>query len=82
MLVIGGIIYWAVKSGKKDEVLITLQSNNDNPAPAVDPIKEIQVKKKDSPVENKPAVKYCSECGTPVYSIKSRFCPNCGYKLD
>ena len=49
MLVIEGIIYWAVKSGKKDEVLITLQSNNDNPAPAVDPIKEIQVKKKRQP---------------------------------
>ncbi len=74
LLVIGAIIYWAVKSGRKDQVLITLQSNDNSPAP----IKEIKTEN----AENKPAVKYCSECGTPVYSEKSRFCPSCGYELD
>ena len=81
LLVIGGIIYWAVTSGRKDEVLITLQSNNNNPAPTAAPIKEIKAENT-ATVENKQAVKYCSECGTPVYSEKSRFCPSCGYELD
>lgn len=86
VMILGGIIYWAIVSGRKDEVLVTMQGNGVGIQYAINPA--IQTSTASYPVANnntnanKEVVQYCSECGNPIYTKRSKFCPNCGFKLE
>ncbi|MGL6299086.1 MAG: zinc ribbon domain-containing protein [Methanobacteriaceae archaeon] len=72
LLIIGGLIYWAVKSGQKDVVVIRIGNNNapirSNIVPTSEPSNPITV------------AKYCVECGNLLIE-ESKFCQKCGKEL-
>jgi len=69
VFIIGAIIYWAVKSGNKDEVIIRIKEST---TPNSIPINNV----------NPNVVKYCSKCGGGITIEDSKFCPNCGAEIN
>ena len=87
LLIIGALIYWAVKAGNKDEVLVTIQNGATgiptpiNPAIPAETAIPLTANNTNANTDQQ-AVQYCSECGSPIYNMRSKFCPNCGFKLE
>ncbi len=70
LLIIGALIYWAVKSGNKDEIIIRVKESNSN--------NDISTNNDFSPS----AVKYCTKCGGAIDSEETKFCPIFGAETN
>jgi len=68
LLIIGALIYWAVKSGNKDEIIIRVKDN------ALNNVDHANVSFN--------AIKYCTKCGGAITSEETEFCPNCGESIN
>ncbi|KZX16721.1 hypothetical protein MBCUT_05850 [Methanobrevibacter cuticularis] len=64
LFIIGALIYWAVKSGNKDEIIIRVKEN-DTPNPIISS-NAIKYCTKCGGAINSEETKFCPECGTEI----------------